>query len=320
MKSFILLFTLLVSKGEIKKESGPHGTWSVTSTKPDATVGKKEAYVEFTFQCPEETCAKKKIQFTKNGGKANFVKISAKGTYVHKLAAGETQFEFMALDCYNVKTDKIKIEGQTRVYMTVSFEKRDPMMKEEKPVIYLYPTKPTNVTVQLSNVKDLTFTYPKYAEDGWNVLANTDGTLKTSGKEFNYLFWEGKIHQSKLGVDLTTGFIVKSDTVTQFLENALAKAGLNTKESEDFITWWAPRLSQNEFNFVHFNFTEQYDAIAKLDINPLPDSYLRLFMLWAPLPEGKMDHLVKQEIPLVTRKGFTVVEWGGTELPEIKGF
>lgn len=319
MKLFILALGLLTTKADYLKESGSHGTYEITGTKPEPTVGKKEAFIEFTFQCPEGTCAKKKIQFTKNGGKPNFVKISDKGTFVHKVTAGEIEFEFMALDCYTITTSKIKIAGQTRVSMTVTFEKNEPMILEEKPVIYLYPTEPTYVNVELSNANDLTFTYPHYTEDGWNILANTDGTLKTDGKEFNYLFWEGKIHQSQLNVDLTSGFIVKSDTVTRFLENSLTKAGLNTKESADFITYWAPRLSQNEFNFVHFNFTEQYDAIAKLNVSPLPDTYLRLYMLWAPLPEGKMNGLVKQEIPRVTRKGFTVVEWGGSELPAIKG-
>ncbi|HYG51552.1 MAG TPA: hypothetical protein VD905_11655, partial [Flavobacteriales bacterium] len=183
------------------------------------------------------------------------------------------------------------------------------------------------VSVQLSNAKNLTFTYPTYQNDGSNVLARPDGTLKTDarlngtvgqGKEFNYLFWEGKIVQSQLNVDLTTGFMVSSDTLMQFLENALAKAGLNTKESADFITYWAPRMLVNNVNFVHFHFTNDYDAIAKLHVSPLPDTFLRLYMLWAPC-QGKMNNLVEQEIPTVTRKGFTVVEWGGSEIPAIKG-
>jgi hypothetical protein len=296
------------------KESCPHGSCKVTGTKPDATCGKKEAYIEITFICPTE-CAKKKIWFKKNGGETNYVKISAKGTFTQKLKAGTYVFEFSASDCFTFKTDKIKIEPQTRVAMTVEFI--DNMISEEKPVIYLYPEKPTNVHVQLETKGELTFTYPAITGTEWNLTANPDGTIESNGKTYNYLFWEGQTQASTLKTNYTEGFIVTSDTLVEFLENSLATAGFNTKEAADFITYWAPRMVNNEKNYVHFMFTQEYDKIATLNIAPKPDNVLRLYMVWSPVTENNMIEVTPQQIPVFNRKGFTVVEWGGSEIPNI---
>ena len=45
-----------------------------------------------------------------------------------------------------------------------------------KPIIYIYPTEDTNVSIKVSNPELFTVTYPKY-EDGWKVRALTDGKL-----------------------------------------------------------------------------------------------------------------------------------------------
>ena len=46
----------------------------------------------------------------------------------------------------------------------------------DKPVIYLYPTEKTKVSVKLLKDNNITCSYPKY-QDGWEVIADTDGTL-----------------------------------------------------------------------------------------------------------------------------------------------
>jgi hypothetical protein len=325
MKLTVLFLSLtLFAKADIRKESGPHGTYKVTGTKPDATCGKKEAYLELTFKCPEGTCASKKIWFKKNGGETNYVKISAKGTFTQKLKAGNYEFEFAAADCYTFTTEKIKIEPQTRVSMTVEFEKNDPMIIEEKPVIYLYPSTDMFVNVQLASKGEITFTYPQYELknevllDGWNVLASPDGTIKTNNRSYSYLFWEGVTNPSTFKTNFNEGFIVGSDTLISFLENSLASAGLNTKETADFITYWAPRMMNNKKNYVHFMFTNEYDNIASLNITPAPDNILRLYMVWSDVSEETPTDVTTQKIPSFTRKGFSVIEWGGSEVSNIQ--
>jgi hypothetical protein len=87
--------------------------------------------------------------------------------------------------------------------------------------------------------------------------------------------------------------------------------GLTPREYNDFITYWVPRMKDNNYNLISFS-DEQYQASAILDIDPKPDSLLRIFMLWKPL-EKQFDIEEQSLVPFV-RNGFTVVEWGGAEL------
>lgn len=59
-----------------------------------------------------------------------------------------------------------------------------------KPVIYLYPTEPTDISVNIDfpDGGKFTCTYPDYG-NGWNVTAYPDGTVinKRDGLEYSYL-------------------------------------------------------------------------------------------------------------------------------------
>jgi hypothetical protein len=184
----------------------------------------------------------------------------------------------------------------------------------EKPVIYLYPTKTKKVNIKVNPTGDFTFTYPKYPTNGWSVLAHSDGKLEQDNKVYNYLFWEATM-PNKSEINMNEGFIVNSDTVVQFLENSLTTVGLNSIEQADFITYWGPRLQQNKLNVIHFEFNEGYDKhISKMEITPKPESLIRIFMVFKSC-NGLAENLINpQHIPTYVRKGFTVVEWGGTQL------
>ena len=47
---------------------------------------------------------------------------------------------------------------------------------DAKPIIYLYPETNTEISVKLGKAENITCSYPEY-KNGWNVLANPDGTL-----------------------------------------------------------------------------------------------------------------------------------------------
>ncbi|MBQ2385447.1 MAG: hypothetical protein II292_04480, partial [Clostridia bacterium] len=49
-------------------------------------------------------------------------------------------------------------------------------LSDAKPVIYLYPTEETVVSVKLEYDGELTATYPEYNGE-WQVVASPDGTL-----------------------------------------------------------------------------------------------------------------------------------------------
>ena len=178
-----------------------------------------------------------------------------------------------------------------------------------KPVIYLYPEAETDVHVELEYSGKLTCTYPKYGENGWDVTAKPDSTLTDKdGNEYSYLFWDG---YDTIPWDMSEGFVVKGEDTASFLREKLSYMGLTPREYNEFIVFWLPRMENNEYNLITFQ-QELYTENAKLDITPAPDSMQRVFMAYKALDE--YTDIPEQELPTFERKGFSVVEWGGTEV------
>jgi len=184
----------------------------------------------------------------------------------------------------------------------------------DKPVIYLYPEHEQSTTVNLELQGKIIADYPEYNNQikGWNVTAYPDGHLinKADNQEYNYLFWEG---ETSVPIDwnLSTGFVVTGEEIREFLQQTLSKIGLTPKEYNEFIVYWYPKMKDNKYNLIHF-VDKQYTDTAPLTITPTPDSLLRVFMVYKPLDE-KIE-IKPQDIKSFERKGFTVIEWGGTEI------
>ena len=178
-----------------------------------------------------------------------------------------------------------------------------------KPVIYLYPEQETEVTVRLDCDGELTCAYPAY-DGGWTVTAAPGGTLTdASGQTYSYLYWEGV---TRTEYDFSQGFCVPGADTAAFLEDALSRLGLTRREANEFIVYWLPRMEPNPYNLIAFQ-SGAYTSSARLTVDPEPDSLLRVFMAWKPL-EAPAD-VPAQALPAFDRAGFTVVEWGGAELP-----
>ncbi len=183
-----------------------------------------------------------------------------------------------------------------------------------KPVIYLYPKQIQTVKVQLDYQGKLIADYPIYDEQlqGREVVARPDWTLtnKSDGKEYSYLFREG-IPSSKSNYDLTKGFVVKWSDTREFLQEKLAEIWLTPREYNEFIVYWYPKMKDNPYNLIHFA-DETYTKTAPLTITPKEDSLLRVFMVYKALQ--KPIEVQAQTFNAFERNGFTVVEWGGTEM------
>ena len=177
-----------------------------------------------------------------------------------------------------------------------------------KPVIYLYPEEEMEVSVKLDYNGELMFTYPKY-NDGWTVTAKPDGTLiDADGNEYSYLFWDGVCD---VEYDLSKGYVIKGEDTADFLRDTLEKMGLTPREYNEFIVYWLPQMEGNPYNLITFQ-TDAYTDNAVLDIAPTPDSMLRVFMVFKAL--DKPIEIEEPEIVLFERRGFCVVEWGGSEI------
>jgi len=179
-----------------------------------------------------------------------------------------------------------------------------------KPVIYPYPETEMEVSVKLDYDGTLTCVYPEPDDAGiWRMTAAPDGTLTdASGMEYNYLYWEGI---SGTEFDFSEGFCVAGNDSAAFLDETLEKLGLTRREANEFIVYWLPRLEENLYNLIAFQ-KEAYTDGAMLQINPAPDTLIRVFMAWKPLE--KPVEIRPQELTAPERQGFTAVEWGGAEI------
>lgn len=181
----------------------------------------------------------------------------------------------------------------------------------EKPVIYLYPKSTLEVSVNLGYPDKLTAFYPNY-NDGWEVLARPDGTLTDlkTNRELYSLYWEGEDGDFEMANE---GFVVKGTDIAEFLEEKLAVLGLNARESEEFIIYWLPQLQENEYNYIRFASMEEINDYMPLNVDPQPDTVIRILMLYKPL-DTAIEVNEQQLGPTPSRDGFTLVEWGGSKM------
>ena len=181
----------------------------------------------------------------------------------------------------------------------------------DKPVIYLYPQEETDVHVELTLTgSELATTYPKY-DHGWDVVASPDGSLlnKADGSHHRYLFWDSTNCHTRY--DFSRGFCVAGADTERFLKEKLTCMGLTEAEMNEFIVYWLPRMEHNPFNLIAFQ-GDAYTDSAQLSVTPAPDSECRIFMAYVPLDSAV--EIEPQTLPTFERKGFAVVEWGGTEI------
>ena len=178
----------------------------------------------------------------------------------------------------------------------------------KKPIIYVYPKETMDISVQL-NLKNSKFTtiYPKFNDKNtWNIRAKPNGDILMNGKTYPYLFWEAESYNHQ---NTNEGFIVSEENAEEFLEEKLNILGLNEKEKTDFITFWLPVLLKNKLSLCSFQ-TEKFFENMELNVTPKPDSMIRIFLsikkLDAPI------NVKEQKLVSVERKGYTVVEWGGS--------
>ena len=180
----------------------------------------------------------------------------------------------------------------------------------KKPVIYLYPKETMDISVQL-NIKYSKFTtiYPKFNEKNtWNVRARPNGDILINDKTYPYLFWEA---ESYAPFDTNEGFMVTEENAEKFLEEKLEILGLNEKEKTDFITYWLPVLLKNKLSLCSFQSKQFFDSF-ELNVTPKPDSLIRVFLIIKKLDAP--INIKEQKLVSNERKGFTVVEWGGSKL------
>lgn len=251
-------------------------------------------------------------------------KLPIPGAYIKNLnSKAETQADFdgkfsievklndiLEISFLEFKSHKIKIENKENLVVNL---KSDQHIILEKPVIYLYPTEKTAIDIKLDVKGKLLTTFPKY-DKNWEVIAEPNGQIfdKKTNRYYSSLFWDGTIDFSEDHYQYDEGFVVPKEKLTEFFIEKLERIGLNNQETNDFIQYWLPILERNKYNFIHFLINEKCSEIATLNVNPKPETSIRIYMEFYGLENFK--NINEQQLPKTNRRGFTLVEWGGSDV------
>lgn len=308
----LIVFTFIGMFGNVQAEvlEEVYLQYYLTSDTLDATIADQQS--KFTFEFSTLDGSSNRMIYSIDGVQNN---AEMDGNAIEVLTTpGKHIFQFYySENYYELYTDSLEIRNQFHATYEVQMIHAEMIIMSDKPVIYLYPQKETKVELSLNIQGKPTFYYPAY-ENGWKFSASPNGELTFGTKTYNYLFWEAAINRNFSPQELKTGFNVKKENVISFLEEKLEIAGLNSKEKADFITYWGPRLAANELNFVRFEFNETCNRYAEIEMTPQPTEIYRIYMTWIPISEA-LD-VQDQAIEHFSRKGFSVLEWGGSELKQ----
>lgn len=313
MKNLLVVLSLLFAVNSVKADQMPSWYLSVNELDDSLEAGKALLKVEVY---PTNAKVILTNTVTGKGFKASKNWDVTKGTVVFELDSGTYDLTVFARG-YQSVNQKLEIAsqhfvvGHANLYELI--EERPIEHKVYKPVIYLYPKESTEISLQVDPVGKFTFTYPAY-DQGWTVNASPDGTLSVGDKTYDYLFWEGV--QSSYEVPENKGDCVASTETVAYLEKQLDKYGLNYREKQDFITFWAPKLISNPFNYIVFIEGDAYNtSVASHESSYVFDSSIKLYMLYQGLDAEVESH--GQVESSVKRDGSVYVEWGGGEYNQL---
>lgn len=200
---------------------------------------------------------------------------------------------------------KYVLEGTlVDTYKKLCYSGEPDPMPVKKPAVYLYPTEQMNVSVKVNVNGKLTYTDPEY-NTGWNVNAMPSGMIDN---KYDYLFYEADLNKVELPNE---GWVVEYGKLKEWFEEYLPKLGLNKKETEQFEEYWLAKLRKAKYYDIRILDNKFLSENMDLVIEPKPESLLRLNFFFKPLSSRK--ELKTPTIKEFTRKGFTVVEWGGID-------
>lgn len=292
------------------------GTYGVTEIRPDSLSKSGTGSVEFTFLAPGGGIMRGCIGLVTGPDTVEFT-LDSTGRHIMPFRPGLYQVICLANFMYPLRIDSLPVRENSVTSVWIRFEAQPMELPHifyglDKPVIYVYAPQSTEMDIRLPFSGKLKLTYPPY-ENSWRFTAHPGGMLQFGDKQYRYIFWDGELTADRWPMNNDHAFVVTSDTLLRFFEHYLSRVGFNDQEKQDFITYWYPRMQIHKKLLVRFLLNEAYAAIAPLHVTPPPDNMLRLFMIWSPVSGDFTISSSGRDIPPFSRKGLTLVEWGGSE-------
>lgn len=172
-----------------------------------------------------------------------------------------------------------------------------------KPNIYIYPLTQAKLCVGLSFPMggNIVKSIPEY-DEGWCFDVDTKG--KIDGK-YDYLFYESK--QPNI-FQYEKGWCVGRADLKSFFEKNMAIFNFSIAEIKDFIDYWVPLLTKDDYYCIYPQTNEIIDRIIQLDFSVKPDKIHRLF--YGVLGANEFKEIEAPDIKPFERSGYYIVEWG----------
>jgi hypothetical protein len=173
----------------------------------------------------------------------------------------------------------------------------------KKPNIYIYPTEPIDLNIQISfpNGGQIIKSIPAY-NGNWEINVQPSGLINN---QYEYLFYEARIPHL---LQKEFGWIINGTDLSSFFMKNLDSLKFSTKEIEDFVEYWIPLLDENKNYIIYPQFNDILDEVVQLKFSTTPDYVIRVFYLLQEERGGEVINI--PGMPSTTRNGFTVMEWG----------
>jgi hypothetical protein len=224
------------------------------------------------------------------------------------LIDGNSAYEYLPTDRPVEFGSDAKANLQLKWFMLVNTPQYSWFTPNCKPAIYLYPENSQKVSVKVHTPGEFTLTIPEYPANGWEVVADPDGTVHSGGQIFPYLYYESTIPDSLVHKP-SQGYVRGYDELSTLYNEVLPKLGLNVKETKEFKEYWEKVLPYSPYYFVGVMTEAEVNNLEPLEISPKPDTLVRVRFYFQPLKER-----AEVEEPVLRtpeRKGFVASEWGG---------
>jgi hypothetical protein len=174
----------------------------------------------------------------------------------------------------------------------------------EKPNLYIYPTKKTELSVSVSFPQggEVIKSEPLYNKT-WNVSVEPNGKIN---EKFDFLFYES-VQPDKWQYE--TGWSIKRQELKDFFEKNMDEYGFSEKEIKDFTDYWVPLLNNFDYYIIYPQEKNVIDELIQIKFSQKPEQFLRLFYVIQGVDSHQtiQEHIIKENF---NRTGYFAAEWG----------